>query len=136
MPGIGAPSDERRRVSDRTVLVADDEPALRETAAFILDCEGYRVVTAANGEEALAVLRRERPRAALLDVNMPRKNGFDVCRAVRADESLRDTYVILLTARGQKADEAEGMAAGADAYLTKPFDDEEILRRLAVVFGG
>lgn len=136
MPGIGAPSDERRRVSDRTVLVADDEPALRETAAFILDCEGYRVVTAANGEEALAVLRREHPRAALLDVNMPRKNGFDVCRAVRADESLRDTYVILLTARGQKADEAEGMAAGADAYLTKPFDDEEILRRLAVVFGG
>lgn len=123
-------------MSDRTVLVADDEPALRETAAFILDCEGYRVVTAANGEEALAVLRREHPRAALLDVNMPRKNGFDVCRAVRADESLRDTYVILLTARGQKADEAEGMAAGADAYLTKPFDDEEILRRLAVVFGG
>ncbi len=123
-------------VSDRTVLVADDEPALRETAAFILDCEGYRVVTAANGEEALAVLRREHPRAALLDVNMPRKNGFDVCRSVRADESLRDTYVILLTARGQKADEVEGMAAGADAYLTKPFDDEEILRRLAVVFGG
>lgn len=122
-------------MSDRTVLVADDEPALRETAAFILDCEGYRVVTAANGEEALAALRRELPRAALLDVNMPRRNGFEVCREVRADPALRGTYLILLTARGQKADEAEGLAAGADAYLTKPFDDEEILRRLAAVFG-
>lgn len=118
----------------RCVLIADDEPALRETAAYILESEGYRVVTAAHGDDALAVLRRERPRAALLDVNMPRKNGFALCREIRADPELKDTYIILLTARGQKSDEAEGMAAGADAYLTKPFDDEEILRRLALVF--
>ncbi len=119
----------------RCVLIADDEPALRETAAYILESEGYRVVTAAHGEDALAVLRRDRPRAALLDVNMPRKNGFALCREIRADPELKDTYIILLTARGQKSDEAEGLAAGADAYLTKPFDDEEILRRLALVFG-
>lgn len=121
---------------DRLVLVADDEPALRETAAFILESEGYRVVLASNGEEALAVARREAPRAALIDVNMPRKNGFDLCRALRADPALAGMYVILLTARGQKTDEAEGLAAGADAYLTKPFDDEEILARLAKVFEG
>lgn len=121
---------------DRLVLVADDEPALRETAAFILESEGYRVVLASNGEEALAVARRELPRAALIDVNMPRKNGFDLCRALRADPVLAGMYVILLTARGQKTDEAEGLAAGADAYLTKPFDDEEILARLAKVFEG
>ncbi len=121
---------------DRLVLVADDEPALRETAAFILESEGYRVVLASNGEEALAVARREAPRAALIDVNMPRKNGFDLCRAFRADPALAGMYVILLTARGQKTDEVEGLAAGADAYLTKPFDDEEILARLAKVFEG
>lgn len=120
----------------RLVLVADDEPSLRETASFILECEGYEVVTAANGEEALTAIRRDRPRAALLDVNMPKKSGFDVCRAVRADPELAKTFIILLTARGQKSDEAEGLAAGADAYLTKPFDDEEILRRLAAVFEG
>lgn len=116
------------------VLVADDEPALRETAAYILECEGYRVVTATNGEEALSVLRRDRPRAALLDINMPKKDGFAVCREIKADVGLKGTYVILLTARGQKTDEAAGLAAGADAYLTKPFDDEEILKRLAAVY--
>jgi DNA-binding response OmpR family regulator len=123
-------------VAVRTVLVADDEPALRETASFILECEGYRVVTAANGEEALAVARREKPAAALIDVNMPRRSGFEVCREIKGDAALKGVYVILLTARGQKTDEAEGLKAGADAYLTKPFDDEEILRRLATACGG
>lgn len=122
-------------VAPRPVLIVDDEPALRETAAYILESEGYRVVTAANGEEALAVLKRERPAAVLLDINMPKKNGFEVCREIKGDPELRGTYVILLTARGQKTDEAEGLASGADAYLTKPFDDEEILRRLARLYG-
>ena len=118
----------------RPVLVADDEPSIRETAAFILECEGYRVVTAANGEDAFAAIRRERPAAVLLDVNMPRMDGFAVCRAVREDPALRGTFLILLTARGQKNDEKAGLAAGADVYLTKPFDDEEILRLLAGVY--
>lgn len=121
--------------TSRPVLVADDEPALRETAAFILEAEGYRVLTAANGEEALATARRERPAAILLDVNMPKRNGYDVCREIRRDPDLAGTYVILLTARGQRGDQAEGLRAGADCYLTKPFDDEEILRRLAAVYG-
>lgn len=121
-------------MTERRVLVADDEPSLRETASFILECEGYQVVTAANGEEALALIRKLRPRAALLDVNMPKLSGFDVCRAVKGDPELSKTYIILLTARGQRSDETEGLAAGADTYLTKPFDDEEILRRLATVF--
>ena len=122
-------------LASRPVLVADDEPSLRETAAYILEMEGYRVVLAANGEEALAVARRERPAAALVDVNMPRKDGFAVCREIKADPELRSIFVILLTARGQKTAEVEGLAAGADVYLTKPFDDEEILRILAKVYG-
>lgn len=119
---------------DRPVLIADDEPSIRETAAYILECEGYRVLRAANGEEALAVARREVPAAILLDISMPRKDGLEVCREIKADPALSGIHVILLTARGQKKDEAEGLAAGADAYLTKPFDDEEVLRRLADVF--
>ena len=122
-------------IAKRPVLVADDEPALRETAAYILEMEGYRVVLAANGEEALAVARRECPAAVLLDVNMPKKDGFSVCREMKADPELASAYVILLTARGQKTAEVEGLAAGANAYMTKPFDDEEILRHLARVYG-
>ena len=120
---------------DRPVLIADDEPSIRETAAYILECEGYRVLRAANGEEALALVRRENPAAILLDISMPRKDGLAVCREIKADPSLSGVHVILLTARGQKKDEVEGLAAGADAYLTKPFDDEEVLRRLAAVYG-
>lgn len=120
-------------ISGRPILVADDEPAIRETAAFILECEGYRVVTAANGDEALAAIRRERPAAVLLDISMPKRDGLSVCREVRADPELAKTYIVLVTARGQKRDEAEGLAAGADVYLTKPFDDEEVLRLLAAV---
>ena len=121
---------------DRPVLIADDEPSIRETAAYILECEGYRVLRAANGEDALVLARRERPAVILLDISMPRKDGLAVCREVKADPSLSGVHVILLTARGQKKDEAEGLAAGADAYLTKPFDDEEVLRRLAEVYGA
>jgi two-component system phosphate regulon response regulator PhoB len=118
-----------------TILIADDEPAIRETAGYILESEGYQVLLAANGEEAISLIRSRRPAAVLLDIEMPRKDGLTVCREVKADPSLRSTYVILLTARGQKRDEVEGLAAGADAYLTKPFDDEEILRRLADATG-
>ena len=118
-----------------TILIADDEPAIRETAGYILESEGYAVLLAANGEEAITMIRSHRPVAVLLDIEMPRKDGLAVCREIKADPSLRGTYVILLTARGQKKDEVEGLAAGADAYLTKPFDDEEILRRLAEAVG-
>lgn len=119
-----------------TILIADDEPSIRETAGYILESEGYTVLLAANGEEALSLIRSRRPAAVLLDIEMPRKNGLQVCQEVKGDPSLRSTYIILLTARGQKKDEVEGLAAGADAYLTKPFDDEEILRRLAEATGA
>jgi two-component system, OmpR family, alkaline phosphatase synthesis response regulator PhoP len=119
-----------------TILIADDEPSIRETAGYILESEGYTVLLAANGEEALSLIRNRRPVAVLLDIEMPRKNGLQVCREVKGDPSLRSTYIILLTARGQKKDEVEGLAAGADAYLTKPFDDEEILRRLTEATGA
>jgi DNA-binding response OmpR family regulator len=118
-----------------TILIADDEPSIRETAAYILEAEGYAVLLAANGEEALALIRERRPAAVLLDIEMPRMDGLQVCREVKSDAGLSATFIILLTARGQKKDEAGGLAAGADAYLTKPFDEDEILRRLEIALG-
>src|SRR5450759_4004389 len=93
-----------------TILIADDEPSIRETAGYILESEGYTVLLAANGEEALSLIRSRRPAAVLLDIEMPRKNGLQVCQEVKGEPSLRSTYIILLTARGQKKDEVEGLS--------------------------
>jgi DNA-binding response OmpR family regulator len=118
----------------KTLLVVDDEPSILETTRFILECEGYHVLTARDGEEALATIRRERPPIVLLDVMIPKLNGFEVCRRIRQDPELDQTFVLILTARGQKADEAMAMEAGADTYMRKPFDDEEILDCIEGVF--
>lgn len=118
----------------QTLLVVDDEPSILETTRFILECEGYTVLTARDGEEALATIRRERPPIVLLDVMIPKLNGFEVCRQIRRDPALKETFVLILTARGQKADEAMALEAGADTYMRKPFDDEEILACIEGVF--
>jgi DNA-binding response OmpR family regulator len=119
-----------------TVLVVDDEPSILETTRFILESEGYRVLTARDGDEALDTLQRERPPVVLLDVMLPKRNGFEVCRLIKQDPALSGTFVLILTARGQKADEAMAIEAGADTYMRKPFDDEEILARLEAVFAA
>jgi two-component system alkaline phosphatase synthesis response regulator PhoP len=120
----------------KTLLVVDDEPSILETTRFILEAEGYRVITARDGEEALEALYRERPPIVLLDVMIPKINGFDVCRTIKQDPALQKTFVLILTARGQKADEAMAIEAGADTYMRKPFDDEEILARIETVFAA
>ncbi|MFP5501698.1 MAG: response regulator transcription factor [Candidatus Sericytochromatia bacterium] len=119
-----------------SLLVVDDEPSILETTRFILEAEGYRVLTASNGEEALEVLRRERPPLVLLDVMIPKLNGFEVCKRLRQDPAIAGTYVLILTARGQKADEALAIEAGADAYVRKPFDDDEVLRQIEAVLAA
>ncbi len=116
------------------IAIIDDEPNIRETATFILELEGYDVVTACNGEEALGLLRKERPKIVLLDVMMPKKNGYEVCAELKADPELKDIFVVMLTAKGQKMDKQKAMEVGADHYMTKPFDDEEILQILDRLF--
>ena len=118
------------------VVLFDDEPNIRETVAFILDAEGIEVETAADGVEGLETVRRMRPKVVLLDVMMPRMNGYDVCRAIRADAGLKGIYVLILTAKGQKADEIKAMEVGCDRYLSKPFDDELVLALIRDVFDG
>lgn len=118
----------------RQILIVDDEPHVLETTRYILESEGYRVFTARHGAEALERLRELRPRAVLLDVTMPIMDGYAVCREIRADPALRETFVIFLTARSQRSEEELGRQAGADAFLRKPFDDESILRLIEPLF--
>jgi DNA-binding response OmpR family regulator len=112
------------------ILIADDEPNILISLEFLMKREGYEVHVARDGEEALNALRRERPRLVLLDVMMPRKTGFEVCQALRADEAIRDTIVLMLTAKGRDTDVAKGMGVGADAYMTKPFSTKELVQKV------
>lgn len=122
----------------KNVLIVDDEPHIRlllEQTLDELDAHGVEVATAANGGDALKAIRETRPSIVLLDVMMPVMNGFEVCKAVKSDAALRDTYVVLLTAKGQELDRATGAEVGADLYLTKPFDPDDVLARVAKVLG-
>ena len=113
-----------------TVLIVDDEQHIRlliEQTLEDLEDEGVELQTASDGEMALDVVRNHHPELVFLDVMMPRMNGFEVCRAIKADPATAATTIVMLTAKGQAYDREEGLAAGADRYLTKPFDPDELL---------
>jgi two-component system, OmpR family, alkaline phosphatase synthesis response regulator PhoP len=112
------------------ILIADDEPNILISLEFLMRREGYEVHLARDGQEALDALRREHPALLLLDVMMPRKNGFEVCAELRADEAIKDTPVLILTAKGRETDVAKGLALGADAYMTKPFSTRELVDKV------
>ena len=114
-----------------TVLIADDEPNILISLEFLLKRAGYRVSLARDGQEALDAILRDRPDLVLLDVMMPGKSGFEVCQAVRADDSLNTTRILMLTAKGRDTDLAKGLALGADAYMTKPFSTRELVQKVA-----
>lgn len=118
----------------KKVLIVDDEPSIVETTRFILESEGYHPLVASDGVAAMELVRQERPQVVLLDVMMPKLDGFEVCRMIREEPELKETFVLILTARGQRADEAIALEAGADAYMRKPFDEDEFLARVESVF--
>ena len=109
------------------ILIADDEPNILVSLEYLMKREGFEVHLARDGNEALAMLQRERPRLVLLDVMMPHKSGFEVCQALRADDALKHTLVLMLTAKGRETDIAKGRAMGADAYMTKPFSTKDLV---------
>lgn len=113
-----------------TILIADDEPNILVSLEYLMKREGFTVHVARDGQEALDTLRRERPRLVLLDVMMPRKSGFEVCQELRADEGIRDTLVLMLTAKGRETDVAKGLGVGADAYMTKPFATKDLVAKV------
>ncbi len=112
------------------MLIADDEPNILISLEYLMKREGYDVHLARDGQQALDLVRRERPRILLLDVMMPKKTGFEVCQELRADDSVKDTLVLMLTAKGRDTDIAKGMAMGADAYVTKPFSTKELVQKV------
>jgi CheY-like chemotaxis protein len=109
------------------ILCADDDPDILNLLALRLERAGLRVVQAVDGEQALALARELHPSLAVLDVMMPRLTGTQVLEALRADPATRDLRVILLSARAQESDVERGLAAGADAYLAKPFQAPELI---------
>ena len=115
----------------RTILVVDDEQTLRETLAEALESEGHRVVTAADGREALVQFRAERPDLVLLDLMLPELSGIEVCRIIRAESGVP---IIMLTAKDAELDKVVGLELGADDYVTKPFSLRELTARIRAIF--
>lgn len=121
-----------------TVLIVDDEQHIRlliEQTLEDLEDDGVEILTASDGEEALDVVANHRPDLIFLDIAMPKKSGFEVAQAIKSDPRLATTTVIMLTAKGQADDREQGMAAGVDQYVTKPFDPDDLLRRARQALG-
>jgi len=120
------------------ILIVDDEPRIRLLLQQTLeDFEdmGVEILTAGNGREALEVIRTERPWLVYLDAMMPEMNGYDVCNEVKNELSLRNIYIVMLTAKGQEVDKRKGAEVGADMYMTKPFDPDAIVVKTTAVLG-
>ena len=112
------------------ILIADDEPNILISLEYLLKREGYEVSLARDGDEALAAILAQRPALVLLDVMMPKRSGFEVCQELRANEAIKDTLVLMLSAKGRETDVAKGLGSGADAYMTKPFSTKELVAKV------
>jgi len=123
----------------KKILIVDDESHIRilleQTLEDLEDDYDVELFVASDGEEGLDIIRIEKPDLVFLDVMMPKMNGYDVCRAVRNDLSLKDVKIILLTAKGQEADKKQGLEVGALKYMTKPFDPDEVVEEAMAILG-
>jgi two-component system, OmpR family, alkaline phosphatase synthesis response regulator PhoP len=114
----------------KKILIADDNENIREALTYLLEDEGYKLWMAKDGAEALREVKSVRPDIIFLDIMMPEMNGYDVCRIIKNDPELKKTYVIMLTAKGQVAEQERGKEVGADEYIVKPFSPMEILTKI------
>ncbi|HCB14462.1 MAG TPA: two-component system response regulator [Gammaproteobacteria bacterium] len=112
------------------ILVVDDEPNIVLSLEFLMKQAGFQVRTASDGEAALAAIFADPPDLVLLDVMMPRKNGYEVCQAIRANPDWAGVRIIMLTAKGREVEKEKGLALGADDYITKPFSTQEVVERV------
>lgn len=123
---------------NKKILIVDDEPHIRlllEQTLEELEDEGVELLLAENGQEALETIQSEKPNLVFLDVMMPIMNGFDVCQTVKNELKIPDVYIIMLTAKGQEFDRNKGQEVGADLYMTKPFDPDEVVEKSIEVLG-
>ncbi len=121
-----------------TILIADDEPNMRDLlkeSLMELEEKGVTLLDTSDGEMTLECIKSEKPELVLLDAMMLKLSGFEVCNIVKNKLGMKDIYILMLTARGQKADRQRGMDMGADFYMTKPFDPDEVLKKAADVLG-
>jgi DNA-binding response OmpR family regulator len=120
------------------ILIVDDEAHIRlllERTLLDFEDEGVEILTADNGGDALEIIKAKKPALVFLDIMMPEMNGFDVCNAVKNELGLEDVYIVMLTAKGQEYDKRRGEEVGADIYMTKPFDPDEIYDKTEEVLG-
>lgn len=117
------------------IVIAEDEHDIRELITFALRFAGFEVVATANGEEAWQAAQRESPDLVLLDVRMPRMNGYEACRQIKADEKTKDIPVVFLSAKGQESEIRTGLAVGAEDYILKPFEPALLSERLKEIIG-
>jgi DNA-binding response OmpR family regulator len=112
------------------ILIVDDEPNIVISLEYLMKREGYAVSTAGDGESALEALAGRTPDLVILDVMLPRMNGFDLCRRIRADPRWRALKILMLTAKGRDTEVAKGLGLGADAYVTKPFSTQDLVAQI------
>lgn len=119
---------------NRTILIADDEPDILEIIGFNLEAEGYHIIEANNGNEALALAKLHKPDLIILDVMMPGKTGFDVCRILRNLPEFKETIIIFLTAMNDESTEIRGLETGGDDYINKPISPKILITRINTLF--
>ena len=115
------------------ILIAEDERDIRDLVAFTLRFAGYEVVVATNGEEAVNMAPNENPDLILMDVRMPRMTGYEACKVMKANPDLKDIPIVFLTARGQESEIQQGLEAGAEEYLLKPFAPDQLTTRVKAI---
>ncbi len=118
------------------ILIADDEQNIVISLEFLMKREGFEVLIAQDGAEAVEKIRAEMPDLVLLDVMMPRKSGFEVCQEIKSDPALQSVLILMLTAKGRDTEVAKGLALGADGYMTKPFSTKELVDRVRSMLAG
>jgi twitching motility two-component system response regulator PilH len=121
-------------MANDTILVVDDSPTEQKVVVLALQSKGYRVITAADGDDAIEKAIREQPRLIVLDVVMPKKNGYQVCRQLKTAPETQHIKVLMLTTKSQEADKFWGLKQGADGYLTKPFVSDDLLANVARLY--
>lgn len=116
-----------------SILIVDDEEHIRELIRYNLEKQGYKIFCAENGKEALETAKDKKPTLILLDVMLPKMDGYDVCKEIRRDTSISTTPIIMITAKGEELDKVLGLELGADDYITKPFSIRELIARIKAV---
>lgn len=119
----------------KRILIVDDEPNIVVSLEFLMKREGFEVAVAPDGEAALRAVEERLPDLVLLDIMLPKKNGFEVCQAIRANPAWQGVKIIMLTAKGRDTEVAKGTALGADAYMTKPFSTKDLVAQVRRILG-